>query len=149
MAEHVNRTWRDEMDEQRALCEKLDAFAKEKLPGIPFCMRWHWTHDVALDWIVWDETLQEFCARVKRVSALIGPPDVAEAGHWLGQYTPDAPPDLTAEWKIEHQGIKVRVLLRNLRAKGCKLHPGTPFKHEVQEQAIHPECAAVLAELTV
>lgn len=141
------RRWRafvlDQLRKGRAL-EKIAQRAP--FAGLPFEVRAMWP---ALDWAVWNEEIGAFSARVRQVAAVLGPPkSVTTESYAVGG---EEAPDLSAEWFVE--GVSfwpfapgLRVTVRSLRPRGCKIDPRTSFQPE-QRVELHPECKAVLREL--
>ena len=113
-----------------------------RLTELPLEVRPQWP---GLDWAVWDETIETFSARVKLVAARLGAPESVNSDYWVGAYANDVPPDLIARWQIDDSAGPVKVTVRALHPRGCKVKPGSEYRKE--EPEIHPECAAVLREL--
>jgi len=105
---------------------------------------------LALDWAEHGETLASFTSRVERASRLLDrPPDEVQAKHWNGQFSADRAPDLIARWTLEDESDEFKtidVFVRAFSPTECKVDPRGNYQ-ERKEQAIHPECAAVLSSL--
>ena len=141
--------WREKLVKLRIRGEVLEAFARE-LGLVEFKVRADWW-DMTIDQCEHGDTLQEFSSRVKATAEQLGKaPDTCKAGHFIGQYAAGEAPDLKASWEFKRQfdgrETTFTVLVRSLSPKGCKVDPRTDYV-EKQEQAIHPECKAMLASL--
>lgn len=140
MSDVPHREWRKAAIAQIRTGRRLEKVARQT--ELPFEVRPAWP---GLDWVVWNESLEDFSARVKRVSARLGAPKGVRAEHWLGAYA-DKAPDLVAEWKLTDKHGEVRVTVRALSPVGCKVDPRSKFVKGEQPK-LHPECSAVLREL--
>lgn len=143
-------SWREELEKGREHCEKLQAFGEKlDLPdGFRVDMNWN-----ALDWNKLGETIHEFSARVRQITAILGPPVKAEGGV-VCQHKENERPNLKAYW-VEPLGAggaqNATITIKTSQAKDCKLDPRTPYVpshyRSGKSQALHPECIAVLSEL--
>lgn len=140
--------WREDLDATYRKGGDLEDLAHE-LGLTHFDARPQWGPPT-LDLCSFNMTLQEFSDAVKATAEILGrPPDECKGENWLGQYADDQAPDLVALWKTEVKAGgcgPVRIMVRALSPKGCKVDPRTDFV-EKQEQDLHPECKAVLASL--
>lgn len=134
------KEWREAALAQIRLGRRLEKIAR--MTELPFTVRPQWP---GLDWCVWNESLEDFSARVKTVAARLGAADKVGAQHWLGAHDGNAP-DLVAEWTTKDKAGDVRVTVRAMSPVGCKVDPRTEFV-EAKSTALHPECVAVLKEL--
>lgn len=107
--------------------------------NFPFQVRPSWP---GLDWIVWNETLEDFSNRVKSVTSVLGPADSVEGMHWLGAYAGNDVPDLVATWTVDN----VKITIRAMSPKGCRVDPRSEYRTPISPE-LHPECKAVLKSL--
>lgn len=137
--------WRAAMEKEHAMCCRVQAVAEElhHKHGLEFEVRTGWWQPT-LDWCEIGGTLQDFARMVQQTAAALGPAAKIEAEG--SEYAPDRAPDLRAEWTIQREDLRVRVMVRVLTPVGCKLDPRvTPTPATVAP--LHPECRAVLEEL--
>ncbi len=142
--------WRKLHQTEGETCEALEAVAF-RLRVHDLCeIRRGWTPPT-LDDTEHSDSLEEFSARVRRMTEVLGrPPDsCAATGSGWGQWADGQAPDLVARWSIEESiehWDRVVIQVRVMTPRGCKVDPRTAFV-EAQNQELHPECKAVLSDL--
>lgn len=134
------KRWREDVEKWMRQGEALEAIAVA-YPDIPFTIC---PISNTLGWCVFEENIQAFSARVRKVAAIFGAPTTVSVVPESG--TTGTPPDLMAQWKGENVNVDLRSYW-----PGCRIHPESryiPAVHVAGEfPAIHPECADVLKEL--
>lgn len=133
------KLWRENVERWMRQGEALEPIAAQH-PDIP------WEIDPIgnkLDWDGYEEDIQAFSGRVRKVAAIFGTPTSVKTTYANG----DKAPDMEAKWQLDN-GSTVR--LWSLHPK-CRIHPETHYVASIRTNAIHPaihpECADVLREL--
>lgn len=136
--------WRERLERQHKDGCLLERVAEDL--DLPFEVRPTWP---ALDWVVWGDTLHGFMGRVRQVAAKLGPPDKMTKDGDEYSVLLDRP-DLEAQWDVASphhpEGHKVRIHVRALAPKDCKIDPRVSPAEAVRPK-LHPECKAALEEL--
>lgn len=149
MSEEVKAVakWRIGHEHEFKICEQLQRIAEGMSIGDYVEVRRGW-YPPTLDDTEHGDSLEQFSARVRRMSEALGrPPDDCSGDG--SQWREGQAPDLVAVWKMgDDVGLPSRFVIqvRVMTPADCKVDPRDSFI-EKQTQGLHPECKAVLAEL--
>lgn len=133
------KRWRKDWERWTREAEAVEAIAAQH-PDIPFEVE---TISNTLTWNEFDEDIQTFSIRVRKVAAIFGAPTTVRVVSETGTET--TAPDMEALWSDDP-----KIALRAFWPQ-CRIHPESEYIPAVRTKGeypeIHPECADVLKEL--